>query len=122
MNTYEYVSVCSFQNDIFSPIAKIFDMTAGPVRELFRTSNNNNNNKGIAKAEEEPNAVDDEVITAANLLVVLNDREIMDGGGSRTKVEEEEPLRIVDGSVHIVTGFPVRQSSVEEFLFEDDDE
>ncbi len=121
-------------DDLFSPLAKIFDMTAGPVRELFRTSG------GGAKVEEDDRKEDgdngleeedDDVgeISPVNRLVVLNDREIMDGQSRETskEVEEEEekknakkndePLRIVDGSVFVVTGFPVQQS-VEEFLFE----
>ncbi len=35
--------------------------------------------------------------------------------------EDHRPLRIVDGSVYVVTGFPVQQS-VEEFLFEEDED
>ncbi len=35
--------------------------------------------------------------------------------------EDHRPLRIVDGSVYVVTGFPVQQS-VEGFLFEEDED
>ncbi len=93
-------------------------MTAGPVRELFRSSGGNgakttNDIPEDYQDEEDKKDEDERVITPIDMneMLVLNDREIADGGsGSRRRQEDvkdddDEPLRIVDGSVYVVTGY-----------------
>jgi len=62
----------SLQNDIFPPLAEIFDMTAGPVRELFKTAKEESEEEGRTAAAR---AIPD---TPAPInmeeVLVLNDR------------------------------------------------